>query len=81
MATPVMAISCHISPQRESTMPSRSSPSQATIESLFNQELESNVKAMEKGEGKTAGKLGSALDRLKNMRGGGAPKKDDEEKK
>jgi len=56
-------------------------PSQATIESLFNQELESNVKAMEKGEGKTAGKLGSALDRLKNMRGGGAPKKDDEEKK
>src|SRR5688572_3006841 len=56
-------------------------PSQATIESLFSQELESNVKAMEKGEGKTAGKLGSALDRLKNMRGGGAPKKDDEEKK
>jgi hypothetical protein len=56
-------------------------PSQATIEGLFAQELESNVKAMEKGEGKTAGKLGSALDRLKNMRGGGAPKKDDEEKK
>ena len=29
----------------------------------------------------TGSKLGSALDRLKNMRGGGAPKKDDEEKK
>jgi len=56
-------------------------PSQATIESLFSQELESNVKAMEKTEGKAGGKLGSALDRLKNLRGGGAPKKDDEEKK
>ncbi|HTF55689.1 MAG TPA: hypothetical protein VK661_00340 [Planctomycetota bacterium] len=56
-------------------------PSQATIESLFSQELESNVKAMEKAEGKVGGKLGSALDRLKNLRGGGAPKKDDEEKK
>lgn len=56
-------------------------PSQATIESLFSQELESNVKAMEKAEGKAGGKLGSALDRLKNLRGGGAPKKDDEEKK
>ena len=53
----------------------------ATIESLFSQELESNVKAMEKSEGKAGGKLGSALDRLKNLRGGGAPKKDDEEKK
>jgi DNA mismatch repair ATPase MutL len=56
-------------------------PSQATIENLFSQELESNVKAMEKAEGKVAGKLGSALDKLKNLRGGGAPKKDEEEKK
>jgi DNA mismatch repair ATPase MutL len=56
-------------------------PSQATIESLFSQELESNVKAMEKAEGKAGGKLGSALDRLKNLRGGGAPQKADEEKK
>jgi DNA mismatch repair ATPase MutL len=56
-------------------------PSQATIESLFSQELESNVKAMEKSEGKAGGKLGNALDRLKNLRGGGSPKKDDEEKK
>jgi DNA mismatch repair ATPase MutL len=56
-------------------------PSQATIESLFSQELESNVKAMEKSEGKAGGKLGSALDRLKNLRGGGSPKKDDDEKK
>ncbi len=56
-------------------------PSQATIEGLFAQELESNVKAMEKAEGKAGGKLGSALDKLKNLRGGGAPKKDDEEKK
>ncbi|HEY3225835.1 MAG TPA: hypothetical protein VGK61_02425 [Planctomycetota bacterium] len=56
-------------------------PSQATIESLFSQELESNVKAMEKSEGKVGGKLGSALDRLKNLRGGSPAKKDDEEKK
>ena len=55
-------------------------PSQATIESLFSQELESNVKAMEKAEGKAGGKLGSALDRLKNLRGGGAPKSDEEKK-
>ena len=55
-------------------------PSQATIESLFSQELESNVKAMEKTEGKAGGKLGSALDKLKNMRGGGS-KSGDEEKK
>src|SRR5688572_32361987 len=46
-------------------------PSQATIENLFSQELESNVKAMEKTEGKAGGKLGSALDKLKNLRGGG----------
>src|SRR5262245_35205564 len=56
-------------------------PSQATIENLFSQELESNVKAMEKAEGKAGDKLGSALDRLKNRRGGGSPKKDDDEKK
>jgi len=56
-------------------------PSQATIESLFSQELESNVKAMEKGEGKAGGKLGNALDRLKNLRGGGSTKSGDEEKK
>lgn len=54
-------------------------PSQATIESLFASELESNVKAMQQTEGKTAGKIGSALDKLRAMRGGGA--KPPEEKK
>ncbi|MBI4565610.1 MAG: hypothetical protein HY716_13025 [Planctomycetes bacterium] len=56
-------------------------PSQATIETLFNQELESNVKAMQKSEGKVGGKLGSALDRLKALRGGGGGKPDEPEKK
>lgn len=52
-------------------------PSQATIESLFSQELDSNLKAMQV-EGKAGGKLGGALDRLKALRG---PKPDDKEKK
>lgn len=53
-------------------------PSQATLESLVAGELESNVKAMQV-ESKSGGKMGSALERLKAMRGGGGDKK--EEKK
>ncbi len=49
-------------------------PSQATIESLFANELESNVKAMQQTEGKQGGKIGSALDKLRAMRGGGGAK-------
>jgi hypothetical protein len=45
-------------------------PSQATIESLVTNELESNLKTMQV-EAKTSGKISSALDRLKAMRGGG----------
>jgi len=53
------------------------------IAHMLNNELESNLKAMEPTEGKTAGKIGSALDRLKAMRGGGPPaggEKKDEKK-
>lgn len=50
-------------------------PSAATIESLMSSELDSNLKAM-KAEEKTAGKIGSALDRLKAMRGGEEKKKE-----
>lgn len=46
-------------------------PSQATIEGLLGSELESNMKKMDV-EGKTSGKISSALERLKAMRGGGA---------
>ncbi len=46
-------------------------PSQATLESMLSTELDSNLKQMQKTEGKSAGKLGSALDRLKALRGGG----------
>ena len=53
-------------------------PSQATLESLVAGELESNVKAMQV-ESKSGGKMGSALERLKAMRGGGEKK--EEEKK
>lgn len=52
-------------------------PSQATIESLFSKELESNLKAMS-SEGKVAGKIGGALERLKALRQGGSEKPKDE---
>jgi len=55
-------------------------PSQATLESLIQGELESNVKAMQV-ESKSGGKMGSALERLKAMRGGGGGDKKEEEKK
>ena len=55
-------------------------PSQATLESLVQGELESNVKAMQV-ESKSGGKMGSALERLKAMRGGaGGGEKKDEKK-
>jgi hypothetical protein len=47
-----------------------------TIEGLLATELDSNLKKMEV-EGKTSGKISSALERLKAMRGGTRP----EEKK
>jgi len=55
-------------------------PSQATLEQLVAGELESNVKAMQV-ESKSGGKMGSALERLKAMRGGGGGDKKEEEKK
>ncbi len=57
-------------------------PSQATIEGMLSAELDSHLKQMQV-EGKSAGKLGSALERLKALRGGGEAKKEDkgEEKK
>ena len=55
-------------------------PSQATLEQLVAGELESNVKAMQV-ESKSGGKMGSALERLKAMRGGGGGEKKEEEKK
>jgi hypothetical protein len=45
-------------------------PSQATLDSLVQGELESNVKAMQV-ESKSGGKMSNALERLKAMRGGG----------
>jgi len=56
-------------------------PSQATLDSLVQGELESNVKAMQV-ESKSGGKMSNALERLKAMRGGGGggEKKDDEKK-
>lgn len=54
-------------------------PSQATLESLVQGELESNVKAMQV-ESKSGGKMGSALERLKAMRGGGGGEKKEEKK-
>jgi len=55
-------------------------PSQATLESMLSSELDSNMKQMQV-EGKSAGKLGSALDRLKALRGGGGGGEKKEEKK
>ncbi len=52
--------------------------SEDVIKYLLQSELESNVKSMEKVEGKSGGTLGSALDRLKAMRG---PKPPDKEEK
>jgi hypothetical protein len=54
-------------------------PSQATLDSLVQGELESNVKAMQV-ESKSGGKMSNALERLKAMRGGGGEKKDEEKK-
>jgi len=54
-------------------------PSQATLESLVQGELESNVKAMQV-ESKSGGKMGNALERLKAMRGGAGGEKKDEKK-
>ncbi len=50
------------------------------IAHMLGSELESNLKAMEPTEGKTAGKLGNALERLKAMRGGGGETKKEEKK-
>jgi hypothetical protein len=55
-------------------------PSQATLESLVQGELESNVKAMQV-ESKSGGKMGNALERLKAMRGGSGGGEKKEEKK
>ena len=55
-------------------------PSQATIEGMLATELDSNLKQMQV-EGKSAGKLGSALDRLKALRGGGGGETKKEDKK
>jgi hypothetical protein len=55
-------------------------PSQATLDSLVQGELESNVKAMQV-ESKSGGKMSNALERLKAMRGGGGGEKKEEEKK
>jgi hypothetical protein len=54
-------------------------PSQATLESLVSNELESNLKSMQV-EAKTAGKVANALDRLKAMRGGSGDAKKEEKK-
>lgn len=54
-------------------------PSQATLDSLVQGELESNVKAMQV-ESKSGGKMSNALERLKAMRGGGGEKKEEEKK-
>lgn len=55
-------------------------PSQSTLESLIAGELESNLTEM-KAEAKVSGKISSALDRLKAMRGGGGGGDKKEEKK
>jgi len=54
-------------------------PSQATLDSLVQGELESNVKAMQV-ESKSGGKMSNALERLKAMRGGGGGEKKEEKK-
>jgi hypothetical protein len=55
-------------------------PSQATLDSLVQGELESNVKSMQV-ESKSGGKMSNALERLKAMRGGGAGGEKKDEKK
>lgn len=55
-------------------------PSQATLESLVQGELESNLKGMQ-AEAKVSSKIGNALERLKAMRGGGGGDTKKEEKK
>jgi hypothetical protein len=55
--------------------------SEDVIKYMLQNELESNVKAMDKVEGKSGGTLGSALDRLKAMRGGAKPPDDKDKKK
>jgi chromosome segregation ATPase len=54
-------------------------PSAATLESLVQGELESNLKGMQ-AEAKVSGKISNALDRLKAMRGGGGGEKKEEKK-
>ena len=54
-------------------------PSQATLDSLVQGELESNVKSMQV-ESKSGGKMSNALERLKAMRGGGGGEKKEEKK-
>jgi capsular exopolysaccharide synthesis family protein len=55
-------------------------PSQATIDGIFNQKVESNLGAMDKPKAKSGGNVNNALDRLKNMRANSTPKKDEEKK-
>jgi capsular exopolysaccharide synthesis family protein len=56
-------------------------PSQATIEGIFSQNVESNLGAMDKPAAKKAtGGVNSALERLKNMRPPSPPKKDEDKK-
>lgn len=54
-------------------------PSQATIDGIFNQKIESNMGAMDQPKAKKGGTVNNALDRLKNMRKD-APKKDEDKK-
>ena len=55
-------------------------PSQATIDGILGREIETNVRSMEQPKGKIAGKLDSALERLKNLRMASTPKRDEEKK-
>jgi capsular exopolysaccharide synthesis family protein len=54
-------------------------PSQATIDGIFNQKIESNMGAMDQPKEKKGGTVNNALDRLKNMRNN-TPKKDEDKK-
>jgi succinoglycan biosynthesis transport protein ExoP len=57
-------------------------PSQATIDGIFSQKIESNIPTMEKPQEKKAtGGVSNALDRLKNLRTNASKKEDDEKKK
>ena len=51
-------------------------PSQAMLDTMLNETLENNLKEMNV-EGKTAGKIGNALDRLKSLRGSKKDEKKD----